>query len=151
MGDKRNVRLPEDLAAVQKMLRERSADAVVNGGLSSQIIDFFPYPIAIFTPQYTLTLVNKAFAAETGIRAVNIGGNVLRILQYRIDDARLAMAVTKVFEGDTFFLEEIREPFSMFSGTEGHNRLRSGRFSRVVVFPVHDDDRVTHGGIAFLP
>jgi PAS domain-containing protein len=78
MGDKMKEQLLEELAEVQKMLEEKTEIQghmirkfqllIENEGLFSQIIDFFPYPIAIFTPQHTLTMVNKAFAAETKMR-----------------------------------------------------------------------------------
>jgi hypothetical protein len=73
MSDKTKEQLLEELTEVQKMLEERTEIQgqmirkfqllIANEGLFSQIIDFFPYPIAIFTPQYTLTMVNTAFAA----------------------------------------------------------------------------------------
>jgi len=81
-----------------------------NEGLFSQIIDFFPYPIVIFTPQYTLAMVNKAFAAETKTRFMNSEKGAVRILQYKIDDMQLATAVTRVFAGDTFFFRGLKEP-----------------------------------------
>ncbi len=41
------------------------------GELFPQIIDFLPYPIAIFTPQYTLVMINKAFAKAVKMRFIN--------------------------------------------------------------------------------
>jgi|LSQX01.1.fsa_nt_gb hypothetical protein len=42
-------------------MSNKSKDQVLDG-LSSQIIDLFPY--SDFSAQYTLTMVNKAFDAE---------------------------------------------------------------------------------------
>ncbi|MDD4089845.1 MAG: hypothetical protein PHP29_09170 [Tissierellia bacterium] len=118
----------------------------------SGLFDFLPYPIAIFTPQYTLAIVNKAFTAETKIRFTNLEKENARILQYKIDDGRLTAAVLKVFNGDTFFLEDVKKPFSMFSGISKQDTLHPERFKRVVVFPVPaDDDEITHGVIVFMP
>ena len=113
MGDKTKKQLLEELSEVQKMLEEKTEAQghmirkfqmlIANEGLFSQIIDFFPYPIAIFTPQYTLSIVNKAFAAETKTRFRDLEKGAVRILQYKINDMRLAAAVRKVFAGDTFF------------------------------------------------
>lgn len=109
----------------------------------SQIIDFFPYPLAIFTPQYTLVVTNNAFEAE--IKA-------LRILQHKIDDVRLAAAVKGVFAGDTFFLEDLKNPFSMFSATAQQSATQPDRFKKTVVFPISgDDSEITHGVIVFMP
>ena len=125
---------------------------IANEGLFSQIIDFFPYPIAIFTPQYTLAMVNKAFAAETKTRFRDLEKGAVRILQYKINDMRLAAAVRKVFAGDTFFLEDLKDPFSMFSGIARQSAPQPGRFHKAIIFPVPADDaKVTHGVIVFMP
>lgn len=81
MGDKTKEQLLEELSEVQKMLEERTEaqgqmikkfqTLIAHEGLFSQVIDFFPYPIAIFTPDYTLTLVNKAFEAERKTQVLN--------------------------------------------------------------------------------
>jgi len=65
MGGKTKEQLLEELSEVQKMLEERTETQgqmirkfqmlMVNEGLFSQVIDFFPYPIAIFTSEYNLT------------------------------------------------------------------------------------------------
>jgi AraC family transcriptional regulator len=162
MGDKMKEQLLEELAEVQKMLEEKTEIQghmirkfqllIENEGLFSQIIDFFPYPIAIFTPQHTLTMVNKAFAAETKMRFTNLEKGAVRILQYKINDTQLAVAVTRVFAGDTFFLEGLKSPFSMFSGIARQSAPQSDRFSKAVIFPVPADDvEITHGVIVFMP
>ncbi|WP_372998831.1 hypothetical protein [Lutispora sp.] len=117
-----------------------------------QIIDFFPYPIAIFTQQYTLVMVNKAFAAEAKLRFMNFEKGTIRILQYKIKDTQLAVAVVKVFGGDTFFLEGLKNPFSMFSGTTRKSAPQPDYFNKAVIFPVPSDNaKITHGVIVFMP
>ncbi|HYE83239.1 MAG TPA: hypothetical protein VEG39_13870 [Clostridia bacterium] len=162
MSDKTKKQLLEELLEVQKMLEEKTETQghmirkfqmlIANEGLFSQIIDFFPYPIAIFTPQYTLAMVNKAFAAETKTRFMNLEKGALRILQYKINDTQLAAAVMQVFAGDTFFLEDLNNPFSMFSGIVRQSALQSDSFNKAVIFPVPADDaKITHGVIVFMP
>lgn len=146
MGDKTKEQLLEELSAVQQMLEEKTETQghmirkfqmlIANEGLFSQIIDFFPYPIAIFTPQYTLAMVNKAFAAEIKTRFMNSEKGAVRILQYKIDDMQLPAAVTRVFAGDTFFLEDLKNPFSMFSGITQQSAPQPDRFNKAVIFPV---------------
>lgn len=160
MEDKTKEQLLEELSAVQKMLEERTETQgqmirkfqtlITNEGLFSQIVDFFPYPIAIFTPQHTLALVNKAFEAETETRFINLEKDAARIHQYKINDGQLAAAVEQVFKGDTFFLDDLKNPFSMFQGITGPSRL-SDRFQKAVIFPVPTDDKITHGVIVFMP
>lgn|GEM_PF-287303 len=160
--DKTKERLLEELLEVQKMLEQRTEAQghmirkfqmlIANEGLYSQIIDFFPYPIAIFTPQYTLAMVNKAFAAQTNMRFADLERETVRILRYKTDDTQLASAVMQVFSGGTFFLEDLKNPFSMFSGVSKKSIPHPDGFKRAVVFPVPADNaKVTHGVIVFMP
>ena len=162
MGNKTKEQLLEELSEVQKMLEERT-DAqghmirkfqtlIANDGLFSQIIDFFPYPIAVFTPQFTLEIVNQAFVEAAKSRFVSLDQGTVHILQHKINDIRLAAAVRGVFAGDTFFLENIKNPFSMFAGIMQQSTAEPDRFNRVVVFPVPAHDAtITHGVIVFMP
>jgi hypothetical protein len=161
MGDKMKEQLLEELTEVQKMLEEKTETQghmirkfqtlIANEGLFSQIIDFFPYPLAIFTPQYTLTMTNKAFAAETKTRVMNPGKGAVRIIQHKIDDMQLAAAVTRVFKGETFFLEDLKNPFSMFAGIAQQSATQPDRFHKTIIFPVTADDaEITHGVIVFM-
>ena len=162
MGGKTKEQLLEELSEVQKMLEERTETQgqmikrfqtlIENEGLFSQIIDFLPYPLAIFTPQYTLTMTNKAFAAETKMRVIYPEKGSVHILQHKIKDIHLAAAVRGVFAGNTFFLEDLKNPFSMFSGITQQSAAEPDRFNRIVVFPVTADDaKTTHGVIVFIP
>lgn len=161
MGDKTKEQLLEELSEMQKMLEERTETQgqmirkfqmlIANEGLFSQVIDFFPYPIAIFTSEYNLTLVNKAFEAETKRLIMNPEGEAVRILQYNIKDMHLATAVTQVFAGDTFFLESLKNPFSMFSGIK-ESEIQPDRFHKAVIFPVPaDNEGIIYGVILFMP
>lgn len=162
MGDKTKEKLLDELSEVQKVLEKRTETQgqmirkfqllIANEGLFSQIIDFFPYPIAIFTPQYTLAMVNKAFTAETKTLVKNPEKGAVRILQYKIDDTRLAAAIKGVFAGETFFLEDLKNPFSMFSEIARQNAPQPDCFNKAVIFPVQADDvEITHGVVVFMP
>lgn len=161
MGDKTKEQLLEELSEVQKMLEEKTETQgqmikklqmiIANEGLFSQIIDFFPYPIAIFTPQYTLAMVNKAFESEIESRFMSREKEAVRILQYKIDDTQLAVAVSHVFSGKTFFLEGVKNAFSMFSAVTQEGASQLDRFNKVIIFPVPGDDaKITHGVIVFM-
>lgn len=161
MDEKTKEQLLEDLSKVQKMLEEKTKThghiikkfqlLIANDGLFSQIIDLFPYPIAIFTPQHTLTMINRAFTAETNIELTNMEKEAVRILPYKIDNMRLAEALIRVFTGATFFLEELNGTIFMLLGIT-EDAPQSGHFSRAVVFPVPSgNDKITHGVIVFMP
>ncbi|HHX75513.1 MAG TPA: hypothetical protein GX699_11475 [Firmicutes bacterium] len=142
----------EERTETQGQMIKKFQLLVANDRLFSQIIDFFPYPIAIFTPQHALAVVNKAFAAETKTPAKNLEKGDIRILQCKIDDPQLAAAVTRVFAGDTFFLEDLKNPFAMFSGIARQGAPQPDRFRKAVVFPVPADNvAITHGVIVFMP
>lgn len=146
MGEKKKEQLLEELFEVQKMLEERTEiqgqmirkfqTIIANEGLVSQIVDFFPYPMAIFTAQYTVVMANKAFAVETKIGFENLERGAVRVLLNKVDDGQLLAAVTGVFARDTFFLEDLKNPFSMFSGIIGHIAPQPVRYNKAVVFPV---------------
>jgi hypothetical protein len=161
MGDITKAQPLEELSEVQKLLAERTETPgqmiknfqmlITNERLFSQVIDFFPYPIAIFTPQYTLALVNKAFAAETIAPVMTPEKEDVRILQHKINDMQLASAVRRVFKGDTFFIEDLKNPFSMFSGFSQTSAPQLSRFNKAIIFPVTAyDAEITHGVIVFM-
>lgn len=64
MSEKTKGQLPGDLKKAQKLLEESTEvqdhmirkfqTLIANEGLFSQILDFFPYPIIIFTPENIL-------------------------------------------------------------------------------------------------
>ena len=155
MDDKTKEQLLGELSEVHKLLEAKTElrgriiknlqTLITNNGLFSQIIDFFPYPIAIFTPDYELAVVNDAFVEATKVKPE-------RILQYKIEDAQLVTAILQVFKGDTFYLEELKSPFSMFSGIKLKNEIKTKVFKKAVVFPVlADDKKITHGVIVYIP
>jgi len=162
MSDKAKEQLLEELFEVRGVLEKRAEIQgqmikkfqllIENEGLFSQIIDFFPYPVAIFTPEYTLVMVNKAFETEAKMRFINPGKRAARILKHKISDLQLASALNRVFSGETFFLEDLKDPFSMFSGIANQSVPETGRFNRAVIFPVPADSgsEISHGVIAFM-
>ena len=91
MNDRIKEQMLEELSEAQKMLEKKTEIhgrmikklqmLIANEGLFSQIIDYFPYPIAIFSPQYTLVMVNKAFAEETKMWPVDLEKGAVRLLQ----------------------------------------------------------------------
>lgn len=162
MYDKTKEQLLVELSEVQKMLEEKTEFQghmirkfqmlITNEGLFSQIIDSFPYPIAIFTPQYTLPMMNKAFMDATKILLENPEKDTVCILRHKIDNMQLSHAVTQVFAGGIFFLDDLKNPFSMFSGLRQQSASQTERFSKAAVFPIpNGDTKITHGVIVFMP
>lgn len=142
----------EERTEIQGLMIRELQTLIANEGLFSRIINFFPYPVAIFTQQYTVVVVNKAFASEIKLWITNLEKETLRILQYKIEDTQLAAAIVKVFDGETFFFEGLNNPFSMFSGISQLSASQLDCFHRAVIFPVYgDNSEITHGVIVFMP
>jgi len=141
--------MPEDKTETQGQIRK--LQTLIEKGLFSQVFDDLPYPAAVFTPRHTLAAVNRAFAAETNMLGDQEKGAV-RMLQCKIEDMRLASAVARVFKGDAFVLEDIKDPFAMFEGIARQGAPQPGRFSRAAVFPVPaENGAITRGVIVFMP
>lgn len=162
MSEKTKEELLAELLEIQKILEEKAEMQghmirkfqmlIANEGLFSQIIDFFPYPIAIFTPQYTLEMVNKAFVAETNKRFKDLEKGTSRILQYRACDTQLTIAVRQIFAGETFFLQELENPLSLFSESMQESKQLPDPFSKAVIFAVPaEESEIMHGVIVFMP
>ncbi|NLO21130.1 MAG: hypothetical protein GX119_03930 [Syntrophomonadaceae bacterium] len=160
MDNDGKMQLLEELTAVQKMLEEKIESQgqmirkygmlMANDGLVSQIIDFFPYPMAIFTRQFTVVLVNQAFETETKTGFNNLDKGAVRLLKN--GNTQLAASVIRVFAGETSLLENLKNPFSLFSGITPPSELQSDHFHKAVIFPVPTDDSIiTHGVIVFMP
>jgi hypothetical protein len=153
--------LHQELVEAQKMLEGKTEAhghmikkfqlLIANDGLFSQITDSFPYPIAIFTSQQTLTMVNKAFTAETNIKLTSLEKEDVRILPYKIDNIRLAEAVVQVFAGNTFFLENLNGTLPMLLGITSKDVPQKGNFNKAIVFPISSDNNKIHGVIVFMP
>lgn len=123
-----------------------------NEELFLKIIDHFHYLIAIISPQYILKMVNKAFVEETKIQFTDLENGIIHIPQYKIKDIQLSVALMKVFEGDSFFLESLKNPFYNFSGIAEQYTLTFDRFNKVIISPVPaDDGKVNNGMIMFMP
>lgn len=161
MGDKKKEQLLEELLEVQKMLETSEAQGqmikklqihITNEDLHSKVINFFPYPLAIFTPQYTVAMANNAFIAEVKIAGIVLGKEAIHIFQYKINDIQLVAAITGVFAGETYFLKDLKSPFSMFSETMQPGASELDRFHRSIVFPVQaNDGEITYGVIVLMP
>lgn len=162
MHERKNARAPEGVQGAQHLPEEGSGSRgrmveklqkiIADEGLYSQVIDFFPYPVIVFSPDYTLVMVNKVFAEATGMDPVEIVRGNIRILQYKIDDLQLASAISRVFAGNSIFLDDVRQPFDMFSDIPANHDMQPGCYSKAVIFPVPGNDgKIGHAVIVFMP
>jgi PAS domain-containing protein len=144
--------LPEKGSGSHGRMVEKLQKLIADDGLYPQIIECFPYPVAIFSPDHTLVMANRVFADVTGMDPADLVKGNIRILQYKIDDLQLASAIWRVFDGNTIFLEGVRQPFGMFSGIHANHDMQPGCYSKAVIFPVPGNDgKIGHAVIVFMP
>ena len=125
---------------------------IPDNGLYSRIIDCLPYPVIVFSPDHTLVMANRVFTEVAGLYPADLEKGNIRILRYRIRDLKLACAVRRVFDGTPILLEDIMQPFDMFSGIRRDRGKQMGDYSKAGIFRVPDGDGKTgHAAIMFMP
>ncbi len=157
MGEKTKEQLLLELLELQKELEEkvqyhdqmirRFQMLTANEGLFSQIIDFCPYPIAVFTLQGILETVNNAFAAETGATPEDLGAGRLNIYHCIFDNIALTSAVRQAFAGETCFLDDLKYPLFRFP-EKRKNDSKPKNYRKAIVFPISAEDGLVMHSVA---
>lgn len=161
-GTRRREQLLQELLDFQKVLEEkletqdrmikRFQMLIANDVLFFQIIDYFPYPVAVFTQMRQLVAANKAFITETSLCKIELEKGTYSILRMKsIDNYQIYKAVEQVFSGQTTFINELNNPLSLFFEYEQQHRTPLSPYKNAAFFPVSDDfDFITHGVAVFL-
>lgn len=161
MGEKTRDQLLSEMLEVQKLLKEKveHQDQMIrrfqmltaNEGLFSQIIDYCPYPIAVFTPQGILEAANTAFATGTGVSSKEVEDGRRNIFKCISIDVRLNNAIKQAFAGKTSFLESLKNPLSGSPEIKQKNKPKSKNYEKAIIFPISSDGGgVTHGVAIFI-
>lgn len=158
MGEKTKQQLLSELLELQKELEakvqyheqmiRRFQMLTANEGLFSQIIDYCPYPIAVFTPQGVLETVNDAFAAETGANPEDLGAGRLNIYHCISDDIALTSAIRQAFAGETCFLDDLKNPLISFSEGKRKRDSTTKEYRKAIVFPIPAEDGLVMHSVA---
>lgn len=158
MGEKTKEQLLTELLELQKELEKkvRHQDQMIrrfqmlteNEGLFSQIIDFCPYPIAVFTPQGVLETVNNAFSVSTGAGGEKLKAGKLNIYDCISNDIALDHAIGQVFAGETQFLDDLENPLTGFSRQKQKKSLLPGSYYKAIIFPIPAEDGLIMHGVA---
>ena len=161
-GTRRREQLLQELMDFQKVLEEkletqdqmikRFQVLIANDVLFFQIIDYFPYPVAVFTQMRQLVAANKAFITETSLCKIELEKGTYSILRMKsIDNYQIYKAVEQVFLGQTTFINELNNSLSLFFEYEQQHRTPLSPYKNAAFFPVSDDfDFITHGVAVFL-
>lgn len=140
-------KLKEKVQYQDQMIR-RFQMLTANEGLFSQIIDFCPYPIAVFTSQGILEAVSNAFAAETGANPEDLEAGRLNIYNCISDDIALTSAIRQAFAGETCFLDDLKYPLFRFSEQKRKKNSALKSYRKAIVFPIPAEDGLVMHSVA---
>lgn len=120
--------------------------------LLSKVIEFFPYPIQIYSPDGTSAMVNKAMLNEYHTQDAN-----LVVGKYNIftDPSIIKMGqlskVKKAFKGETVFFKNIKVPLDYIKLRYGIVDMDlEAVFQDITLFPIFDNKRNVVYVAAFL-
>lgn len=158
MGENTKEQLLSELLKLQKELEKkvqyqdqmikRFQMLTANEVLFSQIIDFCPYPIAVFTPQGILETINNAFADETGADVEKLGTGKLSIYDCISNDVELVNAIRLTFKGKTQFLDGLKNPLTRFDEIIQKTDLTSKYYHKAIIFPIPAEEGLIMHGVA---
>ena len=110
--------------------------------LFAKVIEFFPYPIQIHSPDGVSVMVNKALLEEFDVQDRDLIVGKYNILKDPdIERYGLMDAVKRAFKGETVYRTDLEVPLKTireFYNTECHNI--DAMFQDATVFPILDDD-----------
>jgi hypothetical protein len=120
-------------------------------GLFSQIIDYFPYPLAVFSHKGTLSMANQSLMEQVNISGADVKDGKCNIsILNKLVGVPLSAAVRKVFKGKTLFLNNVEHgtPLNLEGGNI-EKPLKS--FNKAILFSVpKDDGLITHGVVVLI-
>lgn len=120
-----------------------------NDGLFTQIIDEFPYPIAVFTKQGELVKANHALYERIGIEENELQNMNFNIFHHGdIHNIAVMEAARHIFTGKTTYLDNLSNPLSLFLPQERHKETFSDEFHSAVFFPILEKGRTIRYGVA---
>lgn len=117
-----------------------------NEDLLFQIVDLFPMPIEIFSPDGTTVYANRAFLEEYNISGLEqIIGNY-NILEDPVvnDELGLREYVSRAFQGETLSVSDIKVPFNDMSSryeTRNSDFDIQAMYKDITSFPIWDQKK----------
>ncbi len=155
------IQLLKDLVEAQKVLEEKleTQDQMIkrfqaltaNEGLFVQIIDYFPYPIAVFSSNGMLEVVNNALLAEVGVSDRKMLVNRLNIFSYSSDIAAgISDAIKRVLAGETIFLFDLKDTLKTLGESYGITGRGLPACQDAIFFPITDNDGKVCNAVAVL-
>ncbi len=127
-------------------LADSFQSAFGNGDLLFQIVDLFPMPIEIFSPDGTTVFANRAFLEEYNISGPEQIVGLYNILQDPVvnDELGLREYVRRAFEGETLSVSDIKVPFDDMSNRYDARKSDfnvDAMFKDITSFPIWDHSK----------
>lgn len=127
--------LEEGVQTQNKMIKKFQTLTTYEG-LFVQIIDYFPYPILVFSPAGILEMVNKALLEEIGVDDEDTFINKYNIFaDSASQESEIINAVKRTLAGETVFLFDIKDPLKGFKKREKKNECSASCYD-IVFFPI---------------
>jgi hypothetical protein len=154
--------LLEELIQAQKALEEKveTQDQMIKRfeALASQedlfvkVMDYFPYPIMVFSPDGILEMANKTLLTETGIKDIETAINISDTLGCcAAEKARIQEAMKRALSGETVFLYDIKDPLETLKNESGVMNKKISGFYDIVLFPIKQNgDKAFHAVVMLM-
>lgn len=159
-AEKSKEKLLKELIEMQKLIEQKVQDQdcfinrfqvlIQNEGLFSQIVDNFPYPIAIFDKGGVLSIANKTLLSKAKLNVGDIAARRINILNHITNENYCVFeAVEDIFSGETTMLKNLVNPISLFSKDGSY--VTSPNFKSAIFFPVIESDcKITLGAVILM-
>jgi len=150
------------LIEAQKAIKERieTQDQMIkrfqalteHEGLFIQIINYFPFPILVFSTDGTLKMINKALLDQGGINNEEQVVNRYNVFAgSSVEENMIQDAVKKTLAGETVFLFDQRDPFRILGKNNGRIHKEVSSFHDIVFFPIKNNgNHITHVAVVLL-
>jgi len=132
----------DDLYDMQGSMVESFKSVFGDEELLAKVIDFFPYPILIYSPDGTAVMVNQAMLKEFCIPGLDeVIGKFNVLEEHFIVKAGIINEVKRAFKGETIILPDIKVPLEDI--IELHNLPDfdvEAVYQDITFFPIKDND-----------
>jgi AraC family transcriptional regulator len=142
----------EKRVETQDQMLKRFQSIASQENLFVGIIDYFPYPIAVFSDDGTLEMVNNSFLGTTGIRDAETIVNKYNVLNTcSTDYTEIRQAIKRTFSGETIFLFDMDHLLEDLREEYGDSSKVIPSYYDIVLFPIKNNgDQVYHAVAVFI-
>lgn len=141
----------EERVETQEQMIKRFQVITSYEDLFVRIIDYFPYPIMVFSPDGTLEMVNNALLNETGIKNADAVVNKYNIFGHSTAaDTGIQHATKRTLSGETVFLFDLKDPLSILGSFFAAAYKNKPDCYDMVFFPIKNNGDQIHHAVVVL-